>query len=1330
MASSKKKATPNKAAAKKKSSSKKAAPSPKDAKPKVGPNPVTSQSRLSDKNRNNPREISAEDAMKAEKAALRASRRAAGVTAKGTRSGTGAKPAAKKTTAPAKKKARKYYGGQYTYVGSDTPDAADDMESFVQASENARLKEEYGLGALSNTTGLNPLRDIEEGRATVDYYDDEESDGYGLNAAELAGSGQLLEDYDTTANIGTLPEDLRDAGLGFDAPEQYENTLSSGMAGIFNQAEVREGTRYRRDRPLGARSIEESAAGVADVQDRRRQNLVDALTRTGASGSIRGSIPASMPVTREEVMASQQWWDVIPEGSSTVKTDEPPVEEGTYYDPSDPAEPFKKGLTTKPNRGYIVPPSQQDTRRRRMRKEALDVAEGAEALGEAMEGAPRMSRRSTTIQRRAKVMATGEMTGEETDVAERTGTTFADIEGDVSETGKKSIAKLAAGASGRPTGEARSGLFAYLRNRAPAADVSEQLKDFSSRIREGAGTAESDAGNYFDQKSGTWKPVEPPLDKDYEFEWSGGYGFDELSTPRRREVLRKELEGLTNRKYTPYSSPKAPPNRGAKGSGAAVKDMQRQSGVAISEAELIPEGTSQGITEPTTTQIKIDESGKRVSPPGGALPILERLQQADVAKGLEPGTTAKLIARDYNIPNLHEHTMESLLEHVSNPASTLVTPGQQRSRQDADYPSTPEAMKARDEARSMTGGPRETVRRLTIPRRMAAAVAASPQFSGQKQAGDLSAELTSDQANEIMGGARVIDKTISKDYAESFLGQGGGEQSNAGTIRPGSEATIGRAIRATPRTTWSTAGEVPVSNGRPAVTDEEMIKMSKTHPTLASALNTATGTGRVVITDVTGKEVGSEETPTIRNEAGKKVKRVKGTEIKGEGGKTEIVKGNRRTFAYGPRVQTPGTVPSVPVKTPEGDIEGSTRIEPMPIHISQQFGFADEEVPGEEVPGEEGADKQKRELPMIAGPGSALTRAPGGTTTGVRRGRVIPADVDVSNPAALATVPAVRRAAAFPRRMAGIELAKARSAELKTVTPSPEQVKEDKRAANRGVREAKLQAARRGRFTAKPESEQRQTRESLYIQEPSVEAGVSSPAVASMIKDYADFTENTYVSSPSKPLNVPSVTGVVNKPGAPKTTEMVSRVHGFETSSGTPSRDVAGLPREDVMRKIGTTSAFRTMKNAENAPGYGGIVTPAISREFGSGNLSMANVYDPTNRGFGNPERKIPGRLNNKGDLNQTPTFDERISSIYGAGKRGSTVLQGGQWVTAQPAASPMSPPSMETGSPAPSTNFGVANPRTTAVGLARNPIGTRPTPKSPESTPKSQSKKSRKPKS
>lgn len=1333
----KKKPAPKKDAVKKSPAKKKAASSSKDAKPKVGPNPVTSQSRISDKNRNNPRDISAADALAAKKKEERAARRAAGVRQGGSRSGTGDAPKpAKKAAAKSSRPKKKYYGPTLTY---DNPygdgDIDEGLVKSTEAIEARRIRQDYDDSEDDTTearvmrpSGANPALAAEERTPEnlIDYYGGESSDDYEGQGESNLGAGELPDVYDlydqgiynkeddfrTRAEASTLPEELRAAGVVFDAPEQYLETLEydregetlrSGMAGISGQSDVIDGVRYRRDRPQGARPEGEVRAEQADSRARRNQNLIDALTRTE---SPRGSIPASLPVTREEVLASQQWLGIIEPGSDSVRTDEPPVVKDVYRDTSDPDKPFKEGLVTKVNRGYIVPPSQQDTRRRRLRTEAVDIAKGAQALGEAMEGAAPLTRRSTTIKRSPKRLATGELVGTEEDVAERTGTTFADIEGDLTAEQRANIGRLGTTPGGKPTGAARAGLFAYLRNRAPGREVSDQLKSFSERIMAGVGGEEGQPERYFDHEKGEWSLVEPPLDENYQYEWAGGHGLEEIGETSTHEALRRELSSLANRKYTPYSQPKTPPNRSATGRNARVRRPSLQeSGKPLSTPELVStEVDGSTNVEPVESQVR-QTGGRYKAGEGEVVPLLERLLEADKAKGFDPGTTADLIAKQFDIPNLHEMTMDQLLDAVKSPRGAVITPSQQRSRQAADRPDTPEARAARDRARSETGGERGSVRTLKFARRAAAGIAANPAIPGRRQAGDFDEELTGDQADVIMSGQRVINRELSREYVEDFSGKGGGERNRAGTIRPGSEATTTRAILRPARKTWTTSGEVPLTGGRPAVTDNERLIMATTHPVLASALDTAMGMGRMVVTDATGKVLGANEAPALTNEEGEVVRDEEG----------KVVKNKMPPVAYGPRVQAPGTVPSVPVKTPAGDVEGSTRIEPMPIHISQQFGFADEEG---------------RDLPMIAGPGSALTRAPGGATTGVRRGRVIPADVDVSDAAALSTVPAVRRAAAFPRRMAGIEAAKARSEELKTVTPSPEQVRADKRAAGRGVREAKLQTARRGRFTAKPESEQRQTRESLYIQEPSVEAGVSSPAVASMIKDYADFTENTYISSPSKPLNVPTVTGVINKPGAPKTTEMVSRVHGFETSSGTPSRDVAGLPREDVMAKIGTTAAFRTMKNAENAPGYGSIVTPAISREFGSGNLSMANVYDPTNRGFGNPERKIPGRLNNKGDLNQTPTFDERISSIYGAGNRGSTVLQGGQWVTAQPAASPMSPPSMETGSPAPSTNFGVANPRTTAVGLARNPIGTRPTPKSPESTPKSQSKKTRKRKS
>lgn len=1325
MASSKKKATPKKEAAKKK-----AAPSSKDTKPKVGPNPVTSQSRLSDKNRNNPRDISAADALAAKRKEERAARRNAGVRADGSRSGTGAAPKpAKKAAAKSKSSKKRYYGPTLTY---DNPYGDGDIDEGLvrstEALESRRLRQDYDTSEDDTTesrvmrpSGVNPALAGEERlpENLIDYYGGEGSGDYEGQGESNLGAGELPDVYDlydqgiydqndefrVRAEGGTLPEELRSAGVVFDAPEEYldtlsystEGTLKSGMSGISDQSEVIDGVRYRRDRPLGARPEGEVRAEQADSRARRNQNLIDSLTRTASPA---GTIPASLPVTREEVLASQQWLGIIEPGSTSVHTDEPPVEKGVYRDTSDPDKPFKEGLVTKVNRGYIVPPSQQDTRRRRLRTEAVDVAKGAQALGEAMEGAAPLTRRSTTIKRSPQRMATGELVGTEEDVAERTGTTFADIEGDLTAEQRADIGRLGTTPGGKPTASARAGLFSYLRNRAPRPEVSDQLKEFSAKIMAGVGGEEGQPERYFDHEKGEWSLVEPPLDDKYQYEWAGGYGLEELGDTPTHEALRRELESLASRRYTPYSQPKTAPNRSATGRSARVqRPALQQSGLPLSTSELVStEVDGSTAVEPTETQVKT-ESGRYKAGAGKAVPLLEQLLEADKAKGVDPGTTADLIAKQFDIPNLHEMTMDQLLDSVKSPRGAVITPSQQRSRQAADRPDTPEARAARDTARSETGGERRSVRRLKFARRAAAAVAAEQGIPELRQAGDLNAELTGAQADEIMGGQRVINRELSREYVEDFSGKGGGERNRAGTIRPGSEATITRAILRPTRKTWSTSGEVPISDGRPAVTDTERGIMATTHPVLASALDQAMGMGRVVLTDATGKVLGANEAPALTDESGEVVRDAAG----------KVVKKEMPPFAYGPRVQAPGTVPSVPVKVPGGEVDASTRIEPMPIHISKQFGYADE--PG-------------RVLPMVAGPNSGLIKSDIGNVVGVREGRVIPADVDVSNAAALATVPAVRRAAAYPRRMAGIKLAKERLAEMNPPSqPTPEQIREDKRAAGRGVREAKLQSARRARFTSKPEIEQRQTRESLYIQEPSVELGVSSPDIVSRIKDYADFTENTYVSSPSKPLNVPSITGVINKPGTPKTTEMVSRVHGFETSSGTPSRDVAGLPRQDVMRKIGTTSAFRAMKNAENATGYGGIVTPAISREFSSGNLSMSDVYDPTNRGFGNPRREIPGRINKKGDLDQTPTFDERISSIYGAGERGSTVLQGGQWANAQPTASPMTPPSLETGYSAPSTNFGVANPRTTAVGMARNPIGTRPTPKSP-------GKKARKPKS
>lgn len=933
-------------------------------------------------------------------------------------------------------------------------------------------------------------------------------------------------DYEST---GRVSKELEDYGAGFENPEPYGNSDES-VSGFGTRANQRPG-----------RASEEDIRRSQVLANQRRQADLDARLSRSVTSSGR-EIPASLPVTIEEAAARQDYWDPQEDeqgnviSRTTVTTDEPPVDYAPYKDESGTV---RQGTVTRPNRGFIVPPSSQDTRRRRQQIELRNLAEGSQALANAIdfdvdeEGnqVPRQPStvKKTVIKKAPKVSIEPGQEGKiieessEDTVTEFPPTTFGDIEGSLTKEQLEAISAMGASPSGLPTQGSRGGFLRHLRRQQVGSGrnnvLSNQLREFSER----AGTA-ADA-----------IVVEPPLDENYDYELAGMGSAKDILDDDQMQKLIEAMKGLTNRKYTPFS---APPRRPTTQRGREAAAGEAQGGIPIGKPQLVQaeEGESLKISKPETQTLPKDAPAGAKGPfadvtSGAGSNLLAALEAQDIANNREPGTSLKNLSERYNLPNISDMSIEDVLSHVESqsgmdPRAVMITPSQQVSRQDASKFKTPEARAARDLAYRTTGGPRGSVRRMTFLRNRAKEIGSGQ--AGLETVGDT--QTTSPKAETIFGANRHTEKQINQEMTD-FAGKGGGEVSNAGLLRPGSAATQGRLIVATPKKTWSSSGEVPMSGGVPQLTDDEREKMKLTNPTLESVLNVATGMGRVVARDQAKfDDEGNVVDPGRILRQGQRP-------VVGKDDTGEPILGEPYTFAHGEPVRNPGTVTNVPVSTPGGQEYGETIVQPMPLHLATQFGLNSE---GHST------------LPMIAGrqPFKNGDWTSWSSGRGLRTSRILTPE-EASDPEKMRRSPAVRRAAGAGRRMAGIQEAKRVSAERKSVQ-TPEEKAAEELSARRNTRRQQISLAKdvsiannRAAYESQSPEGQDVIRTNAFIQEPSVERQRSGPGFMRFLGDYARQTGNLYRDNPDYPSTN------VNKPGRERAVQMVSQPD-----------DVAGMSRQ------------------------------------------------------------------------------------------------------------------------------------------------------------------------
>lgn len=1098
----------------------------------------------------------------------------------------------------------------------------ENIEDYISSSEY----DPEDVSSREMLSGINPALLSESG-----YTPPEEADEYGGDAeATLRAS-----------------RDMGEAGIGLEDPVSITSRDDDDDVGVS----------IRRNQRPGRMSDEELRRSQVLIAQRRREDLDEALSRSG-------NRPARLPVTPEEVLQNQNYMfgDITDDDEmnliwrDTIRTDEPPVTKGKYVDE---AGEVREGTITLPNRGYVVPPSVQDTRRRRRQRELEGLAEGSAALAEVVEKAPAGTRKSTTFTKVPKVsLEPGKegalVTEDVPDNPSFEPTTFGDVESSLTPEQVKAIGRLGPSTSGQPTAGSRASAFRWLRprqigeTRRSGGVLSSQLRDFSQRA---AAAAEDIV-------------VEPPLDKDYEYELSGGYpAADLLDETQMNKIIEALSAPGQSRRYIPFADPSPRPRTQA-GRERAASDTQ--GGVPLGKTSLVETETgAEPNLVPTSTQVSrgTTDDGKptdyrQPTPEFTSKGWIETLNKQDIDAGDEPGTRLKQLSVQYNLPNIADMEVGEILEALqANPRAVTVTPSQQVSRQAASRFETPEAQAARDEARARTGGPRGTVRRLRILRNRAIEL-------GSGQAGLEKADETTDtsgKAEVVLGGNRRTARETAKQM-EDFSGKGGGERDRAGLIRPGSGATEERLIVKTPKQTWQTSGSVPLSGGRPDLKDADREAMRTTHPTLASVLDPAVGMGRVVASD-----------QNVFDDDGNIVKpgRVlsQGQEpVVGRDDKGEPILGAPYTFAHGPRVENPGKVTNVPITVPGGQEYGSTVVEPMSLHLATQFDMY---------------NQGNATLPMVAGnPYKDGDWNSPVTGKGFRMGRVLSPE-DASDPDKMRRSPAVRRAAAATRRMAGIREAKRVSSERKSVR-SPEEIAAEKLSERRNLRSRQIRLAKdvsiarkRKAYESTSESTQDDVRADLFIQSPSVERQRSTPGFMDFLADYARHEGTLYRDNPSFSLTN------VNKPGRELAVQTVPQpITGDKM-------DIAGSLREPIMEKFIDTmkarSGYIAPSNPRNViPRRSAAPKPTPTYSERTGELNPPSPFEAYSS-YVIKQKSMAGQ--------PEPSQDELIESAYGGnpalatgGIQPSPAMSGSQWTGAR---DPL--------------RVGIANPRTTRIRPVRS---------------------------
>lgn len=1096
----------------------------------------------------------------------------------------------------------------------------------------ARQRARALRGALAKAAGDFGDPDYSEGYYTDDSDEDAPREVFaGLDPSTYGRSEATpYEEADEYAGdaeaTGRLSSELSGYGAGFDNPEIVENedpdVLDPETGAVISGAPS---SILAPNRGRPGRGSEEDVRTSQVLGAQRRAAELDArltrsrTTRTGVLVPIR-ELPASLPVTPEEVLANQNYFDPDDVQNSddtadrgTIRTDNPPTLRGIYKDRTGA---MREGIISRPNRGYIVPPSVQDTRRRRQRSELENLAKGSAALADVVSGATdRPADRSSTIKKTTKIKRVpkvsiapgqvGEVVAQ--DVTETTGmtdqTTFGDVEQSLTAEQQKAISSIGASPSGLPTNSSREGFLRYLRPRAlgPAGTrnvLGQQLQDFSNRATNAALNID----------------VEPPLDENYDYEIAGMGSAKDLLEPAELKNLIEVMRGSTNRRYTPFTNPAARPTTTA-GLKAAGGGTTKGIPLGKDQQVTVEEGVDPNIARPEIQGRKSENDPYRDIKPGTIPAWRESLLAQDAEQGLEPGTKEKQLAKQFNLPDISEMELEDVIGALQgNPRAVMVTPSEQVSRPAAANPNTPAAKKARDTARAETGGPRGTVKRLRILRNRAKELG-----SGQAGLEDVdSTEATAPKAEVVLGGNRETTKIVAQQMSE-FPGAGGGERDRAGLIRPGSGATQERMIVRNPGQSWAATGAVPIVSGSPKLTDRDRAVMETTHPGLASALDPATGMGRVVIT----------------NKEGQVTQRP---------------------------IENPGTVKNVPINVPGGQEYGETVVSPMPVHLATQFNLHEE---GHET------------LPMVAGnPYKDSDWTSPSTGRGFRRSRVLTPE-ETSDPEALRRSPAVRRAAAEPRRMAGITEAKRVSDERKSVK-TPEEKASEELSARRTTRRQKIDLAKRvsieqkrSAYESQPTETQDAIRANTFIQSPSVERQRSTPAFMQFLGDYARQTGNLYRDNPDFSLTN------VNKPGRERAVQQVPQ------SVAGGKMDIAGSLRETLTDKFVDTmkarSGYVAPSNPRNVVPRATAPEPSPTYADGTGDLKAPTALEAYSS-YVTQKSRLTGQ--------PTPSGEEITESAYG-----------GNPALATPLTAPAMTGSQFSGVGGSPNRTGVINPRTTPIG-------------------------------